>query len=49
MPGFTESQITLDFPDSNFFRFSSCRGYATQSGNYFKEMDACWYDSVSNV
>ncbi len=48
MPGFKESNITLEFPDENFFRFSSCAGYKVLSGNHFKEMDACWYDSVSN-
>ncbi len=49
MPRFTESNITLDFPDENFFRFSSCGGYMALSGNHFKEMDACWYDVDSNV
>jgi hypothetical protein len=49
MPKFTESNITLDFPDGNFFRFSSCAGYQALSGNHFKEMDACWYDAGSNV
>lgn len=49
MPGFTESSITLQFPDANFFRFSTCTGYTTLSGNNFKEMDACWYDSNSNL
>lgn len=48
MPGFTESSITLNFPDDNFFRFSTCRGYTALSGNNFKEMDACWFDSNSN-
>jgi hypothetical protein len=49
MPGFTESNITLDFPNNNFFRLSTCAGYTALSGNYFKEMDACWYDNVNNV
>jgi len=49
MPKFTESNITLDFPDKNFFRFSTCSGYTALSGNHFKEMDACWYDAESNV
>ncbi len=49
MPGFTESSITLDFPDSNFFRFSNCSGYTALSGNNFKEMDACWYDTTCNL
>jgi len=49
MQKFTESNITLDFPDANFFRFSSCSGYKVLSGNHFKEMDACWYDAKNNV
>lgn len=49
MPGFTESSITLNFPDTNFFRFADCAGYRTLSANNFKEMDACWYDSVSDI
>lgn len=49
MPGFTESKITLAFPDSNFFRFSECSGYSVLSRSYFKEMDACWYDKNSNL
>lgn len=49
MPGFTESKITLNFPDSNFFRFADCSGYSSLSGNYFKEMDACWVDIANNL
>ncbi len=49
MPGFTESSITLNFPDTNYFRFSTCRGYTVLSGNNFKEMDACWYDATGNL
>ena len=49
MPGFTESNITLDFPDTNFFRFENCAGYTALSGNNFKEMDACWYDITNNL
>jgi hypothetical protein len=49
MSGFTESNITLDFPDANYFRFSNCRGYTALNGNNFKEMDACWYDNVGNL
>lgn len=49
MYGFTESNITLDFPDHNFFRFSACGGYTALSGNHFKEMDACWYDTYGNI
>jgi hypothetical protein len=49
MPGFTESNITLNFPDANFFRFATCGGYTTLSGNHFKEMDACWFDAAENL
>lgn len=49
MPGFTESNITLDFPDNNFFRFADCGGYSKLSGNNFKEMDACWHSAADNV
>lgn len=48
MPGFTESSITLDFPDNNFFRFAECGGYIKLKGNNFKEMDACWYSVADN-
>ena len=48
MPGFTESNITLNFPDNNFFRFANCPGYRSLSGYSFKEMDACWYDESCN-
>jgi hypothetical protein len=49
MPGFTESNITLNFPDANFFRFAACAGYSALSGNHFKEMDACWFDTGGNL
>lgn len=49
MPEFTESKITLNFPDANFFRFATCSGYAALSGNHFKEMDACWFDAEKNL
>jgi hypothetical protein len=49
MPGFTESNITLNFPDANFFRFATCEGYTALSGNHFKEMDACWFDAKENL
>jgi hypothetical protein len=49
MNGFTESNITLNFPDENFFRFAGCAGYAVLSGNHFKEMDACWFDAKRNL
>jgi hypothetical protein len=39
----TESQITLNFPDNNFFRFEDCDGYKAIQNN-FKEMDVCWYE-----
>ncbi len=44
-----ESNITLQFPDDNYFRFSDCQGYTSLSGYYFKEMDACWYDAENNI
>ncbi len=49
MHGFTESSITLNFPDANFFRFADCAGYTALSGNHFKEMDACWFDKGGNL
>jgi hypothetical protein len=49
MPGFSESSITLNFPDGNFFRIADCPAYRGLSGYHFKEMDACWYDVVQNV
>lgn len=48
MPGFSESNITLDFPDTLFFRWADCEGYRRQSSNHFKEMDACWYETAQN-
>lgn len=35
----TESAITLNFPDNNYFRFQDCEGYQALSGHNFKEMD----------
>ncbi len=49
MPGFTESNITHDFPDNNFFRFADCSGFRKLSGANFKEMDACWHEHGSNT
>ncbi len=49
MPTFTESSITLNFPDNNFFRFADCSGYKSLSGHNFKEMDAGWYDMSTNT
>ncbi len=48
MPGFSESNITLNFPDSNFFRLQDCAAYTNLSSHYFKEMDACWFDIKAN-
>ena len=49
MPGFTESNITLDFPDDQYFRFQDCLAYKKLSANHFKEMDACWLDAKDNT
>ncbi len=46
---FTESGITLNFPDNNYFCFENCRGYQKLSGFHFKEMDACWIDLTNNI
>ncbi|MFN0048925.1 MAG: hypothetical protein ACKVOU_07375 [Cytophagales bacterium] len=43
-----ESGITLNFPDSNFFRFQDCQGYTNIQEN-FKEMDVCWYDVKNDI
>ncbi len=44
----TESSITLNFPDNNFFRFEDCKGYKDIQNN-FKEMDACWYEQTTDT
>jgi hypothetical protein len=44
----TESSITLNFPDENYFRFQDCKGYKDIQ-NHFKEMDACWYDNSTDT
>ena len=44
----TESNITLNFPDDNYFRFENCQGYKDIQNN-FKEMDACWYDQAKDI
>lgn len=49
MSGFTESNITINFPDNNFFRLADCGGYKSLKGNNFKEMDACWYSVADNT
>lgn len=41
----TESSITLNFPDNNFFRLGECDGYK-KIQNHLSEMDACWYEQV---
>lgn len=43
----TESGITLNFPNENYFRFQDCPGYRAIQQN-FKEMDCCWFDEDSN-
>lgn len=44
----TESGITLNFPDNNFFRFEDCQGYKEIQNN-FKEMDVCWYEQTTDT
>ena len=44
----SESEITLNFPDNNFFRFEGCKGYKDIQHN-FKEMDACWYEQEKDI
>lgn len=44
----TESAITLNFPDDNYFRFEDCEGYKKIQHN-FREMDACWYDKHNDI
>ena len=48
MPIITESAITLNFPDNNYFRFENCEGYKLIKNN-FKEMDVCWYEQVTDT
>jgi len=48
MPGFTESNITLNFPDNNYFRLGDCDGYREIQNN-FAEMDVCWYDKTNDT
>ena len=43
----TESGITLNFPDDNFFRFESCQGHRNLQN--IKEMDACWYEQATDT
>lgn len=44
----TESSITLNFPDNNYFRLCDCDGYKAIQNN-FAEMDFCWYDRESDT
>jgi len=44
----TESSITLDFPDDNYFRFQDCEGYKAIQ-HHFKEMDVCWYEQETDT
>ncbi len=45
---FTESSITLNFPDNNYFRLCDCEGYKAIQNN-LAEMDACWFDLENNT
>lgn len=38
----TESAITLNFPDTNYFRLQDCQEY--RKLQHLREMDCCWYD-----
>ena len=49
MAGFTESNITLDFPTSDWFRFEKSKPYSSISGFHFKEMDACWLKNMGSA
>lgn len=49
MAGFTESNITLDFPTSDWFRFEKSKPYISISGFHFKEMDACWLKNMGSA
>lgn len=48
MASLTESNISLHFPDSKYFRFENCEAHSKLSGNHFKEVDICWYETVEN-
>ena len=43
----TESGITLNLPDNNFFRFENCPGH--RDLQYLKEMDVCWYEQATDT
>lgn len=38
----TESSITLEFPDNNYFRICDCTAY--KQLQHIREMDFCWYN-----
>lgn len=44
MQQFSESGITVTFPDNLTFRFCDCRGHKNLSSFHFKEMDVSWYN-----
>ncbi len=49
----TESNITLTFPDTNYFRFEEngkviCEGYK-KIQDHFKVCDVCWYDTQADI
>lgn len=48
MPSFTESNITLNFPDENYFRLGQCDWYKKNQNN-FAEMDFCWFDQQNDI
>ena len=45
---FTESNIELDLPEADSFRFQDLDSYKKLSSYSFKEADACWYDKDRN-
>jgi hypothetical protein len=46
---FSESGITINFPNHDFFCFENCEGYQRLSGYHLKEMDLGWIDRSSGV
>jgi hypothetical protein len=49
MMPYTESGITVHFPDANYFHFGACAAYKTLSGASVKEMDVCWLEKSTNT
>ena len=43
----SESNITLTFPDNNYFRFEDCKGHKNLQN--IKEMDVCWYEQATDT